>query len=126
MSSVDVRDIAAAATAALIDEVDADVFTLTGPKALTGAQMAAVLNEVTGRPIAYLDEPEDAGRGARGQRRARHQRLRCASSAPRCAPAISRPSPATSSGSPVARRSTSGQFARDFGWAFVPAARFRA
>ena len=38
MSSVDVRDVAAAATAALIDEVDADVFTLTGPEALTGAR----------------------------------------------------------------------------------------
>ena len=31
MSSVDVRDVAAAATAVLMDEVDADVFTLTGP-----------------------------------------------------------------------------------------------
>ena len=32
MSSVDVRDVAAAATAALMDEVDGDVFTLTGPQ----------------------------------------------------------------------------------------------
>jgi uncharacterized protein YbjT (DUF2867 family) len=62
MSSVDARDVAAAATAVLIDEVDDDIYTLTGPEALTGADMADALAGVTGRPIAYLDEPEDAGR----------------------------------------------------------------
>ena len=62
MSSVDARDVAAAATAVLIDEVDADIYTLTGPQALTGAEMATVLAGVTGRPITYVDEPEDAGR----------------------------------------------------------------
>ena len=62
MSSIDVRDVAAAATAALMDEVDADVFTLTGPRALTGVEMADALSGVTGRRITYLDEPEDAGR----------------------------------------------------------------
>ena len=65
MSSVDVRDVAAAATAVLIDEVHDDVFTLTGPQALSGAGMAAVLSEVTGRAITYVDEPEDAGRPPR-------------------------------------------------------------
>ena len=62
MSSVDVRDVAAAATAVLMDEVDADVFTLTGPAALTGVEMAAALSGISGRPITYVDEPEDAGR----------------------------------------------------------------
>ena len=67
MSSVDARDVAAAATAVLIDEADADIYTLTGPQALTGAEMAAALTGVTGRPIAYVDEPErlpDEGRRA--------------------------------------------------------------
>ena len=62
MSSVDARDVAAAATTVLIDEVDDDVFTLTGPEALAGADMANALAAVTGRPIAYIDEAEDAGR----------------------------------------------------------------
>lgn len=61
MSSVDVRDVAVAATAVLMDEVDADVFTLTGPAALTGAEMAAALSAVAGRPITYVDAPEDVG-----------------------------------------------------------------
>ena len=47
MSSVDARDVAAAATAVLIDEVDDDVYTLlTGPQALTGVEMAAALAAV--------------------------------------------------------------------------------
>ena len=62
MSSVDARDVAAAATAVLIDEVDDDIYTLTGPQALTGADMADALAAVAGRPIAYVDEAEDAGR----------------------------------------------------------------
>ncbi len=64
-SSVDARDVAAAATAVLMDEVDDLVYTLTGPAALTGPEMAAVLSEVTGRAIAWVDEPEDAGRAPR-------------------------------------------------------------
>jgi uncharacterized protein YbjT (DUF2867 family) len=67
MSSVDARDVAAAATAVLIDEVDADIYTLTGPQALTGAEMATVLAGVTSRPITYVDEPEDAGRPQTGE-----------------------------------------------------------
>ena len=107
MSSVDVRDIAAAATAALIDEVDADVFTLTGPEALTGAQMAAVITEVTGRPIAYRRRARRLrSPAARAPTSARSAR-RCTSSAPRCAPDAWRSSPATSSGSPAVRRSAS-------------------
>lgn len=66
MSSVDARDVAAAATTVLIEEVDADIYTLTGPQALTGAEMATVLAGVTGRPITYVDEPEDAGRPQAG------------------------------------------------------------
>ncbi len=64
-SSVDARDVAAAATAVLMDEVDEAVYTLTGPAALTGAEMAVVLSGAAGRAIAWVDEPEDAGRPPR-------------------------------------------------------------
>jgi len=64
-SSIDARDIAAVATAVLMDEVDQEAFTLTGPAALTGPEMAAVLTEVTGRTIAWADDPEDTGRPPR-------------------------------------------------------------
>ena len=125
MSSVDARDIAAAATAALIDEVDADVFTLTGPEALTGAQMAAVLNEVTGRPIAYLDEPEDAGReAASDDERAVADALREFGAEMRAG----RLAAVTGDVQRLTGRPPIGfeQFVSDFGWAFVPAAHFRA
>jgi uncharacterized protein YbjT (DUF2867 family) len=66
LSSVDVRDLAAAAAAALMDDgFDSTAYTLTGPEALTGRKMATVLSAVTGRPIEYRDEPEDAGRAPR-------------------------------------------------------------
>lgn len=125
MSSVDVRDIAAAATAVLIDEVDADVFTLTGPEALTGAQMAAVITEVTGRPIAYVDEPEDAGRQpASDDERAVGEALREFGAEMRAG----RLAAVTGDVERLTGRPPIGfdQFVRDFGWAFVPAARFRA
>jgi uncharacterized protein YbjT (DUF2867 family) len=63
LSNIDVRDVAAAATAAIMDdEFVLPVYTLTGGAALTGEEMARVLGEVTGRAIQYRDEPEDGGR----------------------------------------------------------------
>jgi uncharacterized protein YbjT (DUF2867 family) len=120
MSSVDVRDVAAAATAALIDEVDADVFTLTGPQALTGAEMAAALSAVTGREIAYADEPEDGGLPPRDETdrvigaalREFGQEMR----AGRLAAVTGDVERLT--GRPAIAFE---QFARDHGWAFVPA-----
>ena len=62
LSNVDVRDVAAAATALLLDdEFDGTVSTLTGPESLSGEEMARVLTGVTGRLIRYRDEPEDEG-----------------------------------------------------------------
>ena len=125
MSSVDVRDVAAAATAALIDEVDADVFTLTGPGALTGAEMAAVLSTVTGRSIAYVDEPEDAGLPAgNATGLAVSAALREFGAELRAG----RLAAVTGDVERLTGRPPIGfeQFVSDFGWAFVPAAHFRA
>jgi uncharacterized protein YbjT (DUF2867 family) len=121
MSSVDVRDVAAAATAVLMDEVDADVFTLTGPAALTGAEMAAVLSEVAGRPISYLDEPEDAGLPPGDEtRRAVAAALREFGDEMRTGRlAVVTGDVERLTGRPAISFE---QFARDYGWAFVAAA----
>lgn len=53
-SFVDVRDIAAAAVAALTSSAfDGKAYELTGPQALTYAEAAGILAEVTGKPIRY-------------------------------------------------------------------------
>jgi uncharacterized protein YbjT (DUF2867 family) len=120
MSSVDVRDVAAAATAALIDEVDGDVFTLTGPQALTGTEMAAVLSDVTGRRIAYADEPEDAGRAPRDEA---ERVVGVALSEFGEEMRAGRLATVTSDVERLTGRPAIAfdQFARDHGWAFVPA-----
>jgi uncharacterized protein YbjT (DUF2867 family) len=118
MSSVDVRDVAAAATAVLMDEVDADVFTLTGPSALTGAAMAAALSDVAGRPITYVDEPEDAGRPAGDEtQRAVSAALREFGAEMRAG----RLAKVTGDVERLTGRPAIGfdQFVRDHGWAFV-------
>lgn len=50
---VDVRDVAAAAVRALVEGRRNRAYTLTGPEALTYAQVADILAEVLGRPIRY-------------------------------------------------------------------------
>ena len=107
MSSVDVRDVAAAATAVLIDEVDDDVYTLTGPEAPDGRRDG-------GRPDRGHRPPDHLRRRARRRRPSAGRRgpsarsaRRCASSATRCARVGWPPSPATSSVSPAVRRSAS-------------------
>lgn len=58
ISVVDVRDNAAVAAAALTRlGHEGRTYTLTGPAALTHAEMAAGLSEATGHPIAFVDVP---------------------------------------------------------------------
>lgn len=60
---VDARDIAAAAVGALLREPHLDeAVAITGPEALSGADQAAVLADVLGRPVQYVDLPPDAAR----------------------------------------------------------------
>lgn len=61
ISAVDVRDIAAAAAAALTQPGhDNKIYDLTGPETLTHAQMAAGLSRATGRTITFVDVPPAA------------------------------------------------------------------
>ena len=65
VSVVDVRDNAAVAAAALTEDGHAGkTYTLTGPEALTHAEMAARLSAATGRPITFVDASEDDMRRA--------------------------------------------------------------
>ena len=66
VSFVDVRDIAAVAAHVLTDPTghEGATYTITGPAALTGEDLAAVFSEVHGRPVRYVDvPPEDAHAG---------------------------------------------------------------
>ena len=61
ISAVDVRDIAAAAAAALTEPGHENrVYELTGPTALTHAEMAAGLATALHRPVAFMDVPPAA------------------------------------------------------------------
>jgi uncharacterized protein YbjT (DUF2867 family) len=65
ISIVDVRDLADVAVAALTRSGhDNKVYSLTGPAALTFADMAQQIAEVVGRPVAFVDVPAEAMRGA--------------------------------------------------------------
>ena len=65
VSVVDVRDNAAVAAAALTEDGHAGkTYTLTGPVALTHAEMAATLAAAIGRPVAFVDASEDDMRQA--------------------------------------------------------------
>ena len=56
ISAVDVRDIAAAAAASLTEGGhESKIYDLTGPAALTHAEMAAGLAAALGRPVAFVD-----------------------------------------------------------------------
>ena len=61
VSVVDVRDNAAVAVAALTEPGhEGRTYTLTGPEALTHAEMAAALAKATGKPIRYVDVAPEA------------------------------------------------------------------
>jgi uncharacterized protein YbjT (DUF2867 family) len=65
ISAVDVRDLADVATAALTSsQHDNKSYSLTGPEALTFADMAEQLSAALGRTIAFVDIPPEAMRGA--------------------------------------------------------------
>jgi uncharacterized protein YbjT (DUF2867 family) len=65
VSAVDVRDIADVAVAALTEAGhEGKLYELTGPQALTHAQMAEGLSEALGRQVAFVDIPPEAMREA--------------------------------------------------------------
>ena len=58
IAMVDARDIAASAAAALTGVAHHNrVYDITGPRAFSYAQLAAVLTEATGRPVHFIDTP---------------------------------------------------------------------
>jgi uncharacterized protein YbjT (DUF2867 family) len=65
ISAVDVRDIAAVAAAALTEPGhEGRTYDVTGPEALTHAEMADHLSEALGRRVEFVDVPPDAMRQA--------------------------------------------------------------
>jgi uncharacterized protein YbjT (DUF2867 family) len=65
VSIVDVRDIAAVAAAALTASGhEGETYDVTGPEALTHAEMASQLSETLGRRISFVDVSEAAMRDA--------------------------------------------------------------
>ena len=65
VSAVDVRDIAAVAASALIEEGhDGQTYAITGPAAVTHTEMASALSKAIGRPVAFIDVPPDVFAGA--------------------------------------------------------------
>ena len=68
VSAVDVRDIAAVAAVALTEPGHTGAsYPITGPVAVTHAEIAAALSTATGRPITFLDVPAaDFGAALRG------------------------------------------------------------
>lgn len=65
ISHVDVRDVAAVAAHVLTsDGHDGATYTVTGPEALTYAEVAAQLSEVLGREVSYVDAPPQDARAA--------------------------------------------------------------
>jgi uncharacterized protein YbjT (DUF2867 family) len=60
VSQIDIRDIAAVAAAVLTEEGhEGKVYTLTGPKAISAAEVARILSESLGREIRYVDLPPE-------------------------------------------------------------------
>ena len=65
ISMVDTRDVAAVAAAALCEPGHAGAdYDVTGPEALSYADVAAKLSRALGREVSYVDVPDDAVRGA--------------------------------------------------------------
>jgi uncharacterized protein YbjT (DUF2867 family) len=65
VSLVDVRDIAAVAVAALTENGhEGKIYDITGPEALTHAEIASQLSEVLAKEVKFVDVPEGAMRDA--------------------------------------------------------------
>jgi len=63
IAMVDPRDVASvAATVLLGDRHDGRTYRLTGPVAVTYADLAASLSNVTGRPVTFVPVPDDVAR----------------------------------------------------------------
>lgn len=63
VSYVDARDVAEVAVETLLgDGHDGCVYTLTGPVAVTHAEIAAAISAASGRPVEYVPVSEDAAR----------------------------------------------------------------
>ena len=63
VSAVDVRDIASIAARALTESGhESKTYDITGPQALTHAEMADQLSDALGKPIKYVDVPPEAMR----------------------------------------------------------------
>jgi uncharacterized protein YbjT (DUF2867 family) len=61
VSAVDVRDIAEVAVAALTEAGhEGEIYELTGPQALTHAEMAELLSRALGRRVTFVDIPSEA------------------------------------------------------------------
>lgn len=64
-SFIAAEDVGAVGAAVLTSDAHANrAYELTGPEALTVAQVAAILSEVSGRQIRYVDVPEEAAKQA--------------------------------------------------------------
>jgi uncharacterized protein YbjT (DUF2867 family) len=60
VSHIDLRDIAAVAVKTLTEDGHAGkAYTLTGPQAITNAQIAQILSDDVGREIKFVDMPDD-------------------------------------------------------------------
>jgi uncharacterized protein YbjT (DUF2867 family) len=65
VSAVDVRDIAAVAAVALTDSGhQGKTYTITGPAAVTHAEMARAIASAIGRDVTFIDVPPEAFAGA--------------------------------------------------------------
>lgn len=63
ISLIDPRDVAAVAAHVLTTAGhDGKAYTLTGPAAVSGSDIASAISDVTGRSIRYVDVPEEAAR----------------------------------------------------------------
>jgi uncharacterized protein YbjT (DUF2867 family) len=65
IAMIDPRDVAAAAVEALLgDGHDGQAYVITGPRAITYADVAADLSTTLGREITFVSVPDEAARGA--------------------------------------------------------------
>ncbi|GAB3827919.1 SDR family oxidoreductase [Pontibacter rugosus] len=65
VSYIDARDIAAVGVETLLKEGHVGkIYELTGPEALSNNEVAALLSEVSGKQVAYIDTPEAEAREA--------------------------------------------------------------
>jgi len=63
IAMIDPRDVAAAAAVVLLDDGhDGQAYVLTGPQAITYADVAAYLSAATGRPVGFVNVPDEAAR----------------------------------------------------------------